>query len=365
METHPLTARNWLVVALVSLGIGVWFVSPFLGIIALAALMAFLFHGTYSRLTRRLRAGSAATLTFLFSLAVVLVPVFLVVVVTSFQVGKLVIDITNTFGTNFSSLPAALQTVVYNINDTARAIGADKQLITSQGLLEFLKNTLPGVLRAVTEILTGFVGSVPFMIILAIMYIFLFYEFLVYGKKIVSSIVALSPFQPEVTHMFLARVGLMANAMAKGQLVMAVIIALLEALALTFFFGWWEYFLLLSVVFTVFNLIPLGAGIVAYPLVFAMLIVGQLWPAIGALIVITIVSNLESVLRPKFIPKSITLTNGLTMLAAFGGISLYGLLGVVYGPIIMIIIVTSIQMYLDYYQELPRWKRKANHLPVE
>ena len=29
-------------------------------------------------------------------------------------------------------------------------------------------------------------------------------------------------------------------------------------------------------------------------------------------------------------------------------------------PIIMIIIVTSIQMYLDYYQELPRWKQKAN-----
>ena len=87
---------------------------------------------------------------------------------------------------------------------------------------------------------------------------------------------------------------------------------------------------------------------------------GDFWPAVGALIVISAVSNLESFLRPKFIPKSITLTNGLTMLAAFGGIALYGLLGVVYGPIIMIIIVTSIQMHLDYYQELPRWKQKAN-----
>ena len=53
------------------------------------------------------------------------------------------------------------------------------------------------------------------------------------------------------------------------------------------------------------------------------------------------------------------LTNGLTMLAAFAGIALYGLVGVVYGPIIMIVIVTSIQMYLDYYQELPRWKKKV------
>jgi predicted PurR-regulated permease PerM len=52
------------------------------------------------------------------------------------------------------------------------------------------------------------------------------------------------------------------------------------------------------------------------------------------------------------------------MLAAFGGIALYGLLGVIYGPIIMIIIVTSIQMYLDYYQELPSWKKKANKTAV-
>ena len=78
METHPLTARNWLIVALISLALGLWFVSPYLGVIALAALMAFLFYGTYTRLERRMRAGGAATLTFLFSLVVVLVPVSLV-----------------------------------------------------------------------------------------------------------------------------------------------------------------------------------------------------------------------------------------------------------------------------------------------
>jgi predicted PurR-regulated permease PerM len=360
METHPLTARNWLIVALIALVIGLWFVAPYLGVIALAALMAFLFYGTFDRLQRKMRAGGAATVTFLFTLLVVLVPIILVGIFTVFQLGRLVTDITNTFGGDFSSLPAALQTVIANINGMAAQIGIDKQIITSQGVLEFISSTLPGILRGITAFITGFVGSIPFTIILAIMYIFLFYEFLVYGKKITSSIVALSPFQPDVTRMYLARVGLMANAMAKGQLVMSVIIALLEAATLALFFNVWDYFLLMTVAFTLFNLIPLGAGIVIYPIIFIYLLFGTVWPAIGALIVITAVSNLESFLRPKFIPKSITLTNGLTMLAAFGGIALYGLLGVIYGPIIMIIIVTSIQMYLDYYQELPRWKKKAN-----
>ena len=360
METHPLTARNWLIVALVALVLGLWFVGPYLGVIALAALMAFLFNGTYTHLNERMRAGGAAALTFLYSLLVVLVPVILVLIFTVFQLGQLITDITNIFGSTFTSIPAALQTAINNVNNIAATLGSSSQLITSEGVSQFLRTALPAIVGGITGFVTTFIGSLPFAIILAIMYIFLFYEFLVYGKKIVASTIALSPFQPEVTRMYLARVGLMANAMAKGQLMISVLVATLEAATLALFFGIWDYFLLMTVAFSLLNLIPLGAGILFYPIIILFMLFGQFWPGIGALIAVTAVSNIESFLRPKFIPRSITLTNGLTMLAAFGGIALYGVIGVVYGPIIMIIIVTSIQMYLDYYQELPRWKRKAN-----
>lgn len=359
METHPLTVRNWLAVALIAVTLGLFFIAPYLGVLALAALMAFLFYGTFERLSRRHRPGTAATLTFLFSLLVVVVPVIIVGIFTVFQLGRLITDITSIFGTDFTTLPLFAQEMITGINDISREFGSEEQLITTQGVIEFLKTTLPSILRGITAFVTGFVGSIPMTIIMTIMYIFLFFECLVFGKKITSSIVALSPFQPEVTRMYLARVGLMANAMAKGQVVMSVIIAVLEALALAYFFNFWDYFFLMAVTFSVFNLIPLGAGIVIYPIIFITMLFGFVWPGIGALIAITIISNLESFLRPHFIPKSITLTNGLTMLAAFSGIALYGLLGVVYGPIIMIIIVTSVQMYLDYYQEIPRWKRRA------
>ncbi len=359
MQTHPLTAKNWLVVALVALALGIWFVAPFLGIIAIAALMAFLFHGFYERLAQKRRPGTAAGITFLLSLLIVLVPVIIVCIFTIFQLGALVAELGSVFGSDFTSLPATIQAAISNVNALSASIMNGAQLISTEGVLEFLKNTLPVVIQNVTFFISSFIGGIPLAIILLIMYIFLFFEFLIYGKKIVASIVALSPFQPEISRMYLARVGLMANAMAKGQLVISVIIATLEALSIAFFFGVWDYFFLMTVIFSLFNLIPLGAGIVAYPIIFIGMLTGAVWPGIGALVAVTIVSNLESFLRPKFIPKSITLTNGLTMLAAFGGIALYGLIGVVFGPIIMIVIVTSIQMYLDYYQELPRWRKKA------
>ncbi len=360
METHPLTAKNWLIVAWVALAIGLFFVLPYLGVIALAALMAFLFHGVYVKLNAKMRAGGAATLTFLFSLLVVLVPVILIGIFTILQLGRLVTDITSTFGGDYSSIPAALQGVIASINTIAAPVVGNEHLITSEGVVAFLQATIPVILQNLTAFLAGVIGGFPLAVIYSIMYIFLFYEFLVFGKKIVSSIVSLSPFQPEVTRMYLARVGLMANAMAKGQLVIAFIVAVLSALTLGFFLNMWEYFFLMTVVFTLLNLIPLGAGIVIYPIIIIAMLMGAVWPGVGAFIVYSAISNLDSVLRPKFIPKSITLTNGLTMLAAFGGIALYGVIGVVYGPIIMIIVVTSVQMYLDYYQDMPRWKKKAN-----
>ncbi len=360
MQTHPLTAKNWLIVALAALVLGVWFVGPFLGVIALAALLAFLFYGVYERFAEKMKVGAAATLTFLVSLAVVLVPIILIGVFTALQLAQLASDLTSSFNGDFSSLPVVVQDIINQLNKLVAPIAGTDTAISSQGILEFLRNTLPGILRSVASFLTGLIGNIPMAIILTIMYIFLFYEFLVFGKKIHRSMIALSPFQPEITRMYLARVGLMANAMAKGQLIIALILGTLEAVVIATCFNSWDFFVLMTVAFAFFNLIPLGAGIIAYPIIIFGMLLGAFWPGVVALILISIVSNLESFLRPKFIPKSIMLTNGLTMLAAFGGIALFGLLGVVYGPIIMIIIVTSIQMYLDYYDDLPKWKQKAN-----
>ncbi len=360
METHPLTAKNWSIVAGIAVVLGALFISPYLGVVALAALMAFLFYGVYDRLNRKMRSGAAATWTFLYSLLIVLVPLIIIGIFTINQLAHFAASVTNLFGGDFSTLPASLAAVVERINAAVAALTGNTQFITGQGLTEFIQGIIPALISGITAFLASFIGGIPFAIIIILMYIFLFYECLVYGKKMVSGIVALSPFQPEITRMYLARVGMMANAMAKGEIIMAFGIGALEAATIGLFFGIMDYFFLMAVAFGLFNLIPLGAGIIAYPLIFIGMLLGNVWEGIGALIVVTAVANLESFLRPKFIPKSITLTNGLTLLAAFAGINLFGIIGVVYGPIIMIIIVTSIQMYLDYYQEMPSWKKRAN-----
>lgn len=359
MKTHPLTSKNWLYVALAAVVLGVLYLMPLMGAVALAALSAFIFSGIYRRLEKRMKAGLAATLTFFSAVVIVLIPLLLVSTFTIIQLAHLATELTIYVGGNVASLPGFMQNAIASINAAAEPL-LGTTIITSEGVTEFIKTVIPATIGALTSFVTTFIGGLPFAGVLLIIYIFLFFEFLVYGDKIVKSIIALSPFQPDVTRLYLARVGLMAKAMVNGQLFISFVISALTAILLSFTLGLGNYFFLMVVAFTLLNLIPLGSGIIVFPIIFLAMLGGAFWPGLIAMIIFILISNVDAIIRPKIIPRSITLTPGLTTLAVFAGLGLYGILGVVYGPIIMIVIVTSVQMYLDYYNEAPKWKRTAN-----
>jgi predicted PurR-regulated permease PerM len=101
------------------------------------------------------------------------------------------------------------------------------------------------------------------------------------------------------------------------------------------------------------SLIPLGAGIITIPIGIAMILTGNVT---GGLIVIAnhllIVTNIDNVMRPKLVPKNARLDPALMILAVFSGLALFGFLGIVIGPIIMILIVTTFQIFNEvFYKE--------------
>ncbi len=55
-----------------------------------------------------------------------------------------------------------------------------------------------------------------------------------------------------------------------------------------------------------------------------------------------IVTNIDNYIRPKVVPDNARLPAALTILGAFAGVSYFGFLGVIYGPMIMIFVMTTI-----------------------
>lgn len=73
----------------------------------------------------------------------------------------------------------------------------------------------------------------------------------------------------------------------------------------------------------------------------------------GAFVVLwhlLVVTNIDNFLRPILVPRDARLNPALMLLSVFAGIAMFGPWGIVIGPVLMILIVTTIDVYLAVYQ---------------
>ncbi len=72
------------------------------------------------------------------------------------------------------------------------------------------------------------------------------------------------------------------------------------------------------------------------------------------------VTNIDNVLRPILVPRAARLDSALMLLAVFSGITMFGFLGIVIGPVLMIVIVTTVSVYLAVFRGVPIGDAEAN-----
>lgn len=97
-------------------------------------------------------------------------------------------------------------------------------------------------------------------------------------------------------------------------------------------------------------LIPLlGAYIIFIPAALYLFFTGKTAIAIGFLLYnILIVSSVDNLIKPKLISQKIKIHPLLILLAILGGLKIFGLMGIVYGPLIIAIFLTLLKVYLEH-----------------
>ena len=163
----------------------------------------------------------------------------------------------------------------------------------------------------------------------------------------------LNPMGSDVTELYLKRAGLMTGAMVRGQFIIAVLQGFVGAFFL--YVCGVHYFAFFWLILTALSVIPLGGGILIIPFGIINLLIGNYWQGLTLLLShFLITTNVDNVLRPKMVPKEAKLNSALTILSVFAGIGMFGFIGIIIGPVVMIIIVTTLQVYLRSGQdELP------------
>jgi len=194
-------------------------------------------------------------------------------------------------------------------------------------------------------------GTLHFLFDLFIMLYSMFF-FLMHGREILDQVMRLFPLEEADKELLLDKFVSVSRATLKGTLVIGIVQGGLAGLALAavgikgaVFWG---------TVMAVLSIIPgIGTALVWVPAVIYLFSVGHTLPAIGLLVWCAIVvGTVDNFLRPLLVGKDTEMPDLVVLLSTFGGLALFGAVGIVIGPVIAALFLAMWQIYSHTFGEL-------------
>lgn len=354
MDTEfTVTQKRALAVATVlAVGFGAYFLRGQFMLVVVAGVVAYLFTPLFRRLSKRLSTGLSATLTLLAALLVVVVPISGAVAIGVVQITAMIRNVSQWVSRNdmgalgTRALQAAndlLSQIPYLHHVTLTPESVQKWIITfAQRAGEWGLNVLQTAAGGLFGALAG-----------AVIFIYVFISLLVNGDDVVLLIRRLNPLGEDVTDLYLAKMGAMVRGTVLGQFVIALAQGVSGAISI-YIAGFHDGFFIFAILLSALSVIPLGGGIVSIPFGIGMALFGNIGGGLFVILFhILVVTNIDNVLRPILVPKAARLDSALMLLSVFSGIAMFGFLGLVIGPVLMIVVVTTISVYLAVYKGVP------------
>jgi predicted PurR-regulated permease PerM len=337
--------RLLILAVILALLLGFVLVRKFVTIIVLAGILAFIFHPLYVRLERRLkRPGTAAMFTFFIMLVVIIIPLAITIAITLGQIQHLINQLAH--GTSGSlSLTDTSNNLLDAINRALNVVTNGAYQISADELRNFFANITSKLANSLLNLLSSSFSGIANLITQFILFLYVFTSMLTHTKELLMTFRALNPLGDEFTSLYLSRAGAMIKGTINGQFVIALCQGVASAAFL--YIAGIHYFFFFALILTFLSVIPLGGGIIAIPIGIILLITGHIWQGLFVLLThFFVTTNIDNVLRPMLIPRAVRINSALMMLAVFGGLGLFGFLGIVIGPTIMVLVLSTVQVYL-------------------
>lgn len=353
MKTEfTLTQKRALAVAtVIAILFGAYFLRQYFVLIVVAAVVAYLFSPLYNRLNKRMGMGLSATLTLLAAFASVIVPVGLIVLIAVVQITEMVKSVADWVQkTDLSTLGD--KTLKF-VNDLLARVPFADVTVTPEMIRKAMTTVAQNGGEWLLHTLQGAAGGLIGGITAAILFLYVFLSLLTNKEGVQRLIRQLNPLGEEVTDLYLAKMGAMVNGTVRGQFIIAVCQGFAGATSI-YIAGFHDGFFIFAILLSALSVIPLGSGVVSIPFGVGMMLFGNVFGGIFVIAFhIIVVTNIDNVLRPILVPKEARLDSALMLLSVFAGIAMFGAFGIVIGPVLMIVIVTTISVYLAVYKGVP------------
>lgn len=326
----------------------IWLLKDYLSIIFLSVIFAIVVHPLYILFQEKLkiRKGFSTLLTIIVAFFLIILPIILSANLFAQEIGQLVAETL----TNRDSTIMLLRDYVASTNTLLAQIPlVDIQVEAIQldrTVTEFGANISGYILDRAVAIGTTSVN----VVINFFLFLILTYFIIPVLPDMKKYVLHLSPLDDKVDEIYIDRLIALIISMIKSIFIIALAQGLLGGVFL--WVAGSSYILTLTIMMIILSIIPIvGTGFVTVPVGLYMLAQGNY---AGATIILLgqfiFVSNIDNILRAELLSRDTSLHPAVMLLGIFGGLQVFGAIGLLYGPIIIILFLTSLEIYTEHYK---------------
>jgi predicted PurR-regulated permease PerM len=215
---------------------------------------------------------------------------------------------------------------------------------SSEQIGSIVQNFITKATNALMNYLSNLVLELPTILMDIFVLFFTFYYALRDNDKLLKYIQEILPFSDEVVKKLFTSTKEITSSVLFGQIVIGAIQGVILGIGL-FIFGV-PNALILTLVAIVVGILPiLGPAIVGVPVALFLVIGGNTFSAVGILAFTAISSLSDHLFRPVLVAKRAKLHTAVALIGTIGGLLLFGIIGIVLGPLILAYLITLIGIY--------------------
>lgn len=326
-----ISKKVWAIGMLVILGILTFFLlKPILLSIVLGLILAFIFTPIHNKLSTKLKSRNISVLLIcIFLFLLIVIPTWFLTPLAINQSFKLYVSAQefNLMESFIDLLPSAFSSEKFASEITPI-------------LQEFFSDSIQGVMNFFSNIIINF----PKLLLHFSVVLFTFFFVLRDNKEFILYIKTLIPFSNQVKEkLFSASKGI-AYSVIYGQVIIGVIQGAIVGVSFLIFGV--PNSLLLFFLSCILGVLPIvGVPIIWIPVALYLLIAGNTFSAIGVIIFGTVASTIDNFIRPFIVSKRTQIPSSIILIGMIGGLFMFGVLGLVLGPLILAYLLVMIELY--------------------
>ena len=333
--------RIFFLILLVGAALLVFFVARVLLLpILLAAIAAALFHPLHRRILKRVKQKS--TLAAFISLVIFCLIILIPIAVLGYFVTENVIEVTRLINRNIPQIRIWLQNIDSAISNLPFVEGQRiSGLIDSTRLVGIIQQSLSSILQSTTNLM----GNVARVLLLFFVFLYSLFFMIRDGDKALLSASAAIPLPKEDKLAIIDKFVSVSRATLKSTFLIGGIQGTIGAVL--FLAMGIPGSVLFGVLFLVLAAIPgLGPAVIWLPTTLILFALGNyLQAAIMLVIGGGLIPLVDYVLRPRLVGKDTQLHPLLVFIGILGGVSLFGIWGLLFGPLAMSVAVTLLSIF--------------------